>query len=148
MRPGTIALAGVGLAVLVLAGSLVLGMRADGGGATEPAEEESAVRIRVEVLNAAGVPGLARLATERLREAGFDVVFFGNARSFAPESSLVLHRAGSPDAANEVARAIQIPRVESRPDTTLFLEVTVVLGKDWAGAPADSAAADSAESGS
>ena len=153
MRGKTIGLAVVGLAVLVLAGSLVLGMR--GGGAVGEAggagPGESGPRVRVEVLNAAGLPGLARLGTERLREAGFDVVYYGNGRAFASDTSLVLDRAGNPGAAHEVSAAIGIPRVESRPDTTLFLEVTVVLGTDWVGAPspaADSAAADTAEAGS
>ena len=36
-------------------------------------------RVRVEVLNAGGEDGMARLATEHLRDQGFDVVFFGNA---------------------------------------------------------------------
>src|SRR5690606_29512776 len=39
-------------------------------------------RTRVEVLNAAGRPGIARMATRRLRESGFDVVYFGNAEEF------------------------------------------------------------------
>ena len=93
-------------------------------------------RVRVEVLNAAGIPGLARTATDRLRDAGFDVVYFGNNRGFAPDSSLVLDRVGKRALADDVARAIEIPRVASRPDTSLYLEVTVVLGKDWVGIPA------------
>ena len=105
--------------------------------ATPVAELPPGERVRVEVLNAAGIPGLARTATDRLRDAGFDVVYFGNNRGFAPESSLVLDRVGKRALADDVARAIDIPRVLSRPDTTLYLEVTVVLGKDWSGIPAD-----------
>jgi hypothetical protein len=63
------------------------------------------------------------------------VVYFGNNRGFAPDSSLVLDRVGKREHADEVARAIDIPRVDSRPDTTLYLEVTVVLGRDWSGIP-------------
>ncbi|MBW3628733.1 MAG: LytR C-terminal domain-containing protein [Gemmatimonadetes bacterium] len=105
--------------------------------ASPPAEVGTSERVRVEVLNAAGIPGLARGATDRLRDAGFDVVFFGNGRGFEPESSLVLDRVGRREVAAEVARALGIPRVVTRPDTTLYLEVTVVLGKDWAGATVD-----------
>ena len=36
-------------------------------------------RVRVEVLNAGGVPGMASRATDHLRESGFDVVYYGNA---------------------------------------------------------------------
>lgn len=112
-----------------------------------PAAEESAApadrrlpggrRTRVEVLNAAGVPGIAREATRRLRDDGFDVVYYGNAPAFALDSSVVLERAGGAAGAERVARTLGIPRVESRPDTALYLEVTVLLGRDWEGIGAD-----------
>ena len=105
--------------------------------ARPPAEVGARERVRVEVLNAAGIPGLARGATDRLRDAGFDVVYFGNGRGFEPESSLVLDRVGRREVADEVARVLEIPRVASRADSTLYLEVTVVLGRDWVGAAAD-----------
>jgi hypothetical protein len=131
-------------ALVLLLGAVLVGVASMVGqwwggeeAATAPvAELPPGERVRVEVLNAAGVPGLARIATDRLRDAGFDVVYFGNNRGFAPESSLVLDRVGKPEHADEVARAIEIPRVLSRPDSTLYLEVTVVLGKDWSGVPA------------
>ncbi len=85
---------------------------------------------RVEVLNGAGRSGLARAVTDRLREHGYDVVFFGNARS-ASDTSYVLDRAGHLGTAQGVARALGVTRVRSAVDTTLYLEVTVVLGKDW-----------------
>ena len=112
-----------------------------GGEATRSAAEVGrADRVRVEVLNAAGVPGLARAATERLRDAGFDVVYYGNGRGFGPDSSLVLDRVGKRELAADVAETLDIQRVASRPDSTLYLEVTVVLGKDWSGIPADTSA--------
>ena len=131
-------------ALVLLRGAVLVGLASmiwpwrGGEGAPPPpvAELPPGERVRVEVLNAAGVPGLARAATDRLRDAGFDVVYFGNNRGFAPESSLVLDRVGKPEVANEVGRAVDIPRVESRPDSTLYLEVTVVLGRDWSGVPA------------
>ncbi len=39
-------------------------------------------RVRVEVLNAGGREDMARLATDHLRDRGFDVVYFGNAEEF------------------------------------------------------------------
>ena len=39
-------------------------------------------RVRVEILNAGGKEGMARLATDLLRDSGFDVVYFGNAQDF------------------------------------------------------------------
>ena len=88
-------------------------------------------RVRVEVLNATATRGLARTATDVLRDRGFDVVQTGNAGGFSQESSLVLDRIGNPQMAQQVAAALGIARVESRRDTLLVLDVTVVLGKDW-----------------
>lgn len=91
---------------------------------------------RVEVLNGAGRAGLAREATDRLRAAGFDVVFLGNART-PTDTSYVLDRVGREDVARAIAAALAIPRVTLQADSTLFLEATVVLGKDWAPAAAN-----------
>jgi hypothetical protein len=88
------------------------------------------VRIKVEVLNASGQRGLARRATFALRDAGFDVVRFDNA-SETRDSTLVLSRSGKDDWAQLVARALGGARVESRPDSARYLDVTVLLGADW-----------------
>lgn len=103
-----------------------------GDGGHGPADVMSgASKIRVEVLNGAGRSGLARMAMERLRARGFDVVYFGNASSFGRDSSVVVARTGRLDDAREVAGALGIGTVASEPDSTLLLEVTVVLGADW-----------------
>lgn len=141
------ALAAVCLAVLVLIGSMVAGLVGDSPAVSEaPPPEPEARRVRVEVLNAAGVPRLARRGTEHLRDAGFDVVYYGNARGFHPDTTLVLDRVGDAAAAAAVAGALGVERIRAEPDTGLYLEVTVVLGRDWvergSGEPVDSAAAD------
>jgi hypothetical protein len=87
--------------------------------------------VRVEVLNGGGQVGVARAATERLRDAGFDVVFFGNAGSFDQDSSLVLDRVGRPEWARAVAEALGIHNLRSEPNPNLYLDVSVVLGGDW-----------------
>jgi hypothetical protein len=94
-------------------------------------ESEPGRRIRVEVLNAAGIPRLAQRGTDRLRELGFDVVYYGNASGFHADTSLVLDRMGDAAAAAAVAEAIGVQRIRTAPDSTLYLEVTVVLGTDW-----------------
>ncbi len=89
---------------------------------------------RVEVLNGAGRAGLAREATERLRAAGFDVVYFGNAGE--PRGlSMVLDRGGRGEAAHRAASALGIADVRAQPDAGRMVDVTVVLGKDWPPAP-------------
>jgi hypothetical protein len=89
--------------------------------------------VRVEVLNAGGVSGQARQATVLLRDIGFDVVSFGNARSFDRDSSVVVDRVGRPDLARAVADVLGLEEVLSQPDPNLFVDVTVLLGKDWSG---------------
>ena len=88
-------------------------------------------RVRVEVLNAGGKEDMARLATDHLRDRGFDVVYFGNAETFGQDSTLVLDRAGRPRAAAAVGQALGTPWVESQPDANLYLDVTVLLGSGW-----------------
>ena len=88
-------------------------------------------RLRVEVLNAAGVEGLARRATEHLRDRGFDVVYIGNAGTFELDSTVVVARTANVDAAHRVARALGVDSVVAEPDPQLYLDATVRLGKDW-----------------
>ena len=88
-------------------------------------------RVRVEVLNAGGIEGMARLATDHLRDRGFDVVYFGNAEPFGQDSTVVLDRTARPQAAAAVGRALGTPWVQSQPDTNLYLDVTVLLGSGW-----------------
>lgn len=89
-------------------------------------------RVRVEVLNGGGKANMARSATDRLRDQGFDVVYYGNADDFDVDSSLVLDRSGNLEWARAVADALGIRQVQTRPDSNLYLDVTVVLGQEWA----------------
>lgn len=90
-----------------------------------------AERVRVEVLNGSGRGGVAQEATDYLRDSGFDVVYFGNADHFGYEASAVIDRVGRPDLARAVARAMGIVNVRSEPDSTRYLDVSVVLGQEW-----------------
>jgi hypothetical protein len=104
--------------------------------AADPARPSSPVRapagrVRVQVLNATRTHGLARSATDVLRDRGFDVVETGNGRGFSADSSLVLDRVGNLETARQAAAALGITRVETRRDDNLLLDVTVVLGSDW-----------------
>lgn len=86
-------------------------------------------RIKVEVLNATRTRGLARRATRYLRDRGFDVVGSGTA-SEQRDSTLVLDRSSHPEWAYLVGRAMRA-RVAAQPDSSRYLDVTVILGSDW-----------------
>jgi hypothetical protein len=90
----------------------------------------SGVRVRVQVLNATSTRGLAQRATDHLRDRGFDVVEIGTNRE-KMDSSLVLDRSNHPEWANRVAAAMGGARVLSRPDSSRYLDVTVLIGASW-----------------
>jgi hypothetical protein len=122
-------------AVAVAAVALVVAAVLVRGNSMRPPEQVRVlvpgnVRIKVEVLNASGQRGLARRATFALRDAGFDVVRFANDPE-RRDSTLVLVRSGNDDWGNLVARALGGARVEARPDSSRYLDVTVLLGADW-----------------
>lgn len=88
------------------------------------------VRIRVEVLNASSVQGLARRATFFLRDRGFDVVESGNAAQ-KHDSTIVLDRSHNPEWARLVAKAMGGVPVAEAPDSTRYVDVTVLIGPAW-----------------
>ncbi len=88
-------------------------------------------RVRVEVLNASGVSGIARQATGCLRDQGFDVVYYGNAGTYGQDPSVVIDRVGDRFAAELIGKALGIPGIRSEPDSTLLVDVTVLLGPEW-----------------
>jgi hypothetical protein len=94
-----------------------------------PADPGGERRGRVEVRNASGRAGLAREATQRLRTAGFDVVFYGNASG--SDTTVVIDRVGNAALARAVAAALGIDRVTTAVDSTLLLDASVILGADW-----------------
>jgi hypothetical protein len=125
------------LAILVAGGGvLVVALRKPSTRAPQAvrqpvdAEAPAGVRIRVEVLNATRVRGLARRATMHLRDRGFDVVSVGTSRD-TQDSTLVLDRSGHREWAELVAKALGGARVTAAPDSSRYLDVTVLVGATW-----------------
>ena len=87
-------------------------------------------RVRVQVLNATRTRGLGRRAMLYLRDQGFDVVELGTA-SPTQDSTVVFDRSNHPDWARRVAAAVGGARVEPRPDSSRYLDVTVLIGGSW-----------------
>jgi len=116
-------------AALVLGALTVGGMNYFDGGRMKRWLDGFPTRIKVEVLNGTRTRGLARRATIYLRDRGFDVV--GSGTESEPRSTTVVYdRSAHPEWARLVARAINAP-VVSRPDSSRYLDVTVILGADW-----------------
>ena len=86
--------------------------------------------VRVEVLNATDTKGLARRAMLVMRSAGFDVVFFGNSAERS-DTTLILDRSGHADWAALASRAMGVARVEEKADSSRFLDLTVLVGRNW-----------------
>jgi hypothetical protein len=97
---------------------------------TVPRPSIERARIRVQVRNGSGIPGAAAQVTEYLRESGFDVVDFGNAEEFDEPRTVVIDRVGARDRALEVAAALRGVPIRSEVDTSLYLDVTVLVGRD------------------
>ena len=87
-------------------------------------------RVRVEIINATKTRGLARRATRLLRDRGFDVVTYTTSAT-TQDSTVVLDRSNHMDWARLVGQALGGARVEARPDTSRYVDVTVVLGASW-----------------
>ncbi len=124
------------LALLLLVGLAWVGWKLLGGRASDPdryapadARAPEGTRIKVEVLNGTRTKGLARRATQYLRGRGFDVVGAGT-ETEARATTVVYDRSSHPEWARLVARALNAP-VVNKPDSSRYLDVTVILGADW-----------------
>lgn len=89
--------------------------------------------IQLEVLNGAGVAGLADTFTSTLRKNGFDVVQTGNFDNFNMDKTTIISRTPNKDNARRVAKALGINEaqilVEASDD--FYLDATVVIGSDY-----------------
>lgn len=129
----------IGGAVALLASALLLILR-PGASAPRAVDLDSAMvglpplsrRVTVEVLNASGVEGLARIGMARLRRVGLDVVGTGNATAAQREAgaTVVLVRRGDTTGTGRVLTAYPRAVVRDEPATTPLVDLTVVLGTD------------------
>ena len=125
----------VGLVVMLVVGVIATRGALRGRGAVAPhappdVNAPANTRVRVQVLNATTIRGLARRATMHLRDSGFDVLEIGTWNEQL-DSTLVLDRSGHVEWARRVADVLGGARVESRPDSSRYLDVTVLLGRSW-----------------
>lgn len=113
---------------------VVIALTACSGGSTQthqvPGDQSPA--ITVEVLNASGRSGDARIGTRLLRRAGIDVVYFGNAPENGLDSTRIIVRRGTTKVGERVRSALGQGRIEVELDSSKLLDVSVLLGADFA----------------
>lgn len=107
--------------------------RGDAREAALPLPGEHGPRVTVEVLNASGRPGLARVAARMLRRQGIDVVGVGNAPGSqrALDSTRIVVRRGTLASGAAIRKALGVGRVLLQLDSARLLEASVFLGGDF-----------------
>ena len=89
--------------------------------------------IQLEILNGAGVDGLAGEMRQYLQDLGFDVVEVDNYTGSPVQETVILDRVGNPDAGEQVALALGISadRVREERKPTWFLDASIIIGPDF-----------------
>ena len=97
---------------------------------TRPADAPP-LGIRMQVLNATRVPGLALRKGESLRSWGVDALDRGNAPPWPFNETLLLLRAGEREPVDRLSTYLGgVPVLLQRRDD-LMLDATLILGQDW-----------------
>ena len=89
--------------------------------------------FEVEVLDGAGNMRAAQQMTNILRAQGYDVVEMKKNNSGVEERTFIFDRSGNLDAARKLATVLGVSqdKVFQKIDRTLYLDITVVMGKDY-----------------
>lgn len=89
--------------------------------------------VAVEVLNAGMVPGVARTGTDLLRDAGFDVKYFGNAEpglDTIPRNRILVRR-GDTTGVGRLREVLGGADVEIAPSEAPLVDLTVLLARTF-----------------
>ena len=88
--------------------------------------------IRVEVLNGCGVNRLAMKVTNVLRKQGFNVIKIGNTENQDFEKTVIVERSDETlQNAKYMSERIGCKNIGEDIDAGLYLEVTIIIGKDY-----------------
>ena len=89
--------------------------------------------LKVEVLDGAGNMRAAQQMTNILRAQGYDVVEMKKYIGDGEERTIIFDRSGNLDVARKLAASVGVSqdKVFQKIDRTLYLDITVVLGKDY-----------------
>jgi polyisoprenyl-teichoic acid--peptidoglycan teichoic acid transferase len=92
-------------------------------------------RLRVEILNGCGVPGIGEKVASSIDLSKYQVVNSGNAESFDhPETQIIVYSnsKSSLAAANELRNGLEVGTVVTQPQSQDLTDMTIIVGKDYA----------------
>jgi hypothetical protein len=95
------------------------------------ARPPAGTRVVVRIVNASGVRGLARRATLVLRDFGYDVVDYDSERDAKRPVTQILVHTGHTPWAERLQGALGVGEITPSTDTSRYVDLTVVLGRDW-----------------
>ncbi len=100
--------------------------------ADDPARR-AAEAAKVEILNGAGVQGLAQNTADWLKAQGVNVVSVGTADRMNYANSLIMDYTSKPYTARWLAQAFNVPEasIVSGSDPGTGVDIQVILGQDW-----------------
>ncbi|MFN3411431.1 MAG: LCP family protein [Exilispira sp.] len=87
-------------------------------------------KITVEVLNASPQKGLAKIVRDRLLLYGINVVYYGNYNN-PGKITRIIDRIGNLDKAQQIASILRSKNVETSINTSLGVDVTIIIGEDY-----------------
>jgi hypothetical protein len=90
--------------------------------------------LQVEVLDGVGSMKIAQRMTDIVRSRGYDVVEMKKNAEGIAEKTIILDRSGNLDLAKKLAQELGVTenKVFQKIDKNLFLDMTIILGKDYA----------------
>lgn len=92
-------------------------------------------RVRLDILNGCGTPGIGEKVASELDPVRFQVVNNGNADNFNhPETVIIIYNMNKKmaDAAEEIKRKLEVGRIDSMPPNQNLLDISIIVGKDYA----------------
>jgi hypothetical protein len=139
-RRGVYAIVVMLVVAIAFGGALIWGVRHRGPIAPAPVRSVAVAqperlapvgtRVRVQVLNGTKTKGLARRATQVLRDHGFDVVETST-DIVARDTTIVYDNSGHAEWAASIAKLFAPARVVPRADTSRYLDITISIGSSW-----------------
>ena len=92
-------------------------------------------RVRLEVLNGCGVPGIGESIAAAIDMNSFEVVSSANANNFDYPETLIIIYSEDGDviaAAEKLQNELEVGRIEQHPKTHDISDITIIVGKDYA----------------